>query len=490
MASILHPLRDDDATLGRRVAAGDATAFAALDARHRPVLMRYAGTLLRRGEHDAEDVVQDVLIRAHDALRSGDGPVELRPWLFRLTRNRAIDEVRRARWGEAALDDALAFSSDRREEPEVVLRRKEAVRQLVEDLAALPVRQRAALLARELDGQTPEQVAGELGVTVMAAHKLASRARENLVKARDARDADCPQIRAALLDSHERGVRPSEHGVRHIRGCDACRAYQRDVRRLSAQLHALHPALGLPLVAGVGQLLGGKAAAGAAAAVLLAATGGVVVLRSDVHSPGEPAPFTMLSIRDSQGRPVAKGRPIPQGLTVVSARVRFPPGPDSTHKGPQPRLTLTCPPGMRYAGLAAAPENPDLTTLVNPVRGAIVGISRSVRMRLWRDASPQPYEYTVAMHCRRPDANGSISPDHNAAFRRALGAHGQHLRHICHVRYSAGIARTPGVRSFGNFERGQPVAAGRRTRAGTWTHVITDGRLPITGWMQTAKLCP
>src|SRR5918997_958380 len=90
MPSILQRSRHDDAELARR---------------HRKPLIRYARSLLRRSEHDAEDVVQDVLIRAHAAMRAGDGPEELRPWLYRLTRNRAIDEVRRARWGDEALGD-------------------------------------------------------------------------------------------------------------------------------------------------------------------------------------------------------------------------------------------------------------------------------------------------------------------------------------------------------------------------------------------------
>ena len=65
---------------------------------------------------------------------------------------------------------------------------------------------------------------------------LATRARENLVKARAARDADCLDVRAALLDAHERGVRPSEHVLRHVKGCEACAAYQKDLRRLTKQL--------------------------------------------------------------------------------------------------------------------------------------------------------------------------------------------------------------------------------------------------------------
>src|ERR1044072_3673919 len=112
----------DDAELIRRVAAGASEAFATLDARHRKPLVRYARSLLRRSEHDADDVVQDVLIRAHAALRSGKPPDELRPWLYRHTRNRAIDEGRRARWGDESLDADVA--SDDRDDPEAVVRRK------------------------------------------------------------------------------------------------------------------------------------------------------------------------------------------------------------------------------------------------------------------------------------------------------------------------------------------------------------------------------
>ena len=195
---------------------------------------------------------------------AGDVPDELRPWLYRLTRNRAIDEVRRKRWGDESLDSDHAFTSDAREDPDTVLRRKEAVRRLIEDLADLPVRQREALLARELDDQSPEQVAAQLGVSVMAVHKLTSRARENLIKTRDARDAACPEIRGTLLDAHERGARPSEHGVRHVKGLRRLPRLPARHPVASARLQALNPALGLPLLAGIVKLAGGGGAKTAA----------------------------------------------------------------------------------------------------------------------------------------------------------------------------------------------------------------------------------
>ena len=222
-----------DAELVQRVSSGDDGAFAQLDARHRLALIRYAGGLLR-SRHDAEDVVQDVLIRAHDALRRGQGPDELRPWLYRMTRNRAIDELRRSRWGDGCLADDDLLGDDRREDPASILVRRESLHHLIEDLAGLPRRQREALLARELEGRSPGEVATQLGVSVVAAQKLVARARANLVKTRDARDTDCRLILPMLREAHARGVRPTEHAVRHVGRCDSCRAHQRDIRGLAA----------------------------------------------------------------------------------------------------------------------------------------------------------------------------------------------------------------------------------------------------------------
>ncbi len=106
-------------------------------------------------------------------------------------------------------------------------------------------------------------------------------------------------MRAALLDAHERGVRPSEHALRHVKGCDACAAYQKDLRRLTKQLQALNPVAGLPLLAGLAKLAGGgkTAAVAGAAALVIAATGGVLVLSSDTFEAGRRRAVS------AQGRP-------------------------------------------------------------------------------------------------------------------------------------------------------------------------------------------
>jgi RNA polymerase sigma factor (sigma-70 family) len=471
MPAVLAHRRHDDAELARRVAAGDDAAFPALDRRYRATLVRYAGSLVRRSEHDAEDIVQDVLIALHAALRAGKGPDELRPWLYRLTRNRAIDEVRRKRWGEEALGSDELMAGDSREDPDAVLRRKEAVRRLVEDLADLPVRQREALIAREVDGESPERVAAQLGVSVAAAQKLAMRARENLIKVRDARDADCDGVRAMLLDACERGVRPTEHGLRHLKSCDACRAYRRDTRRLSRQLQALNPSLAWPLFAAVAKFAGsggGKLALGAGAALVIATTGGVLVTAAKEHGAGDPAPFRFKSTNT--------GRPIPKNVAVVTARAQIAAGaPDPG----QPRsLTLACPKGMKYDGLASDTEQrADIQW--NPDPGALPGNSTRVRIVFSDAVLPRAVAVDVGIACRKPASNGSM-----VAGQR-LPKPGERSGRMCaRTEY---LRRTPAGIVRGTAYRGEPLSIQRRSASGVWTQVVLD--TGYRGWIRTSSLC-
>ena len=470
MAALLERSRHDDAELARRVAAGDAAAFATLDGRHRPALVRYAGSLVRRSEHDAEDIVQDVLIALHGALSGGDPPAELRPWLYRVTRNRAIDAVRRKRWGEESLDTEFAAGDDR-QDPETVLSRRESVRALVSDLADLPVRQREALLARELDGASPEQVAAQLGVSVGAAQKLAMRARENLIKTRDARDADCDGVRSLLLDAHERGARPTEHGIRHVKGCTACRAYQRDLRRLSKQLQALNPSFGLPLVAAIVKLAGsggGKIALGAGGALVLAATGGVIVTAAREHREGEAAPFRFNAIDT--------GRPIPKGVALVMVRAQMPAGKPAGAK--RRSVTLTCPKGMKYANPASDTEQrADVRWTVS--EDALHGVSTSVRIDFSNVALPRAYAVDVGIECRKPAANGSMVAD------QRLPRRGERAGRMC-ARFEY-LREEPGRIPIGRATLGEPLSIQRRSASGEWTRVVLDAG--VGGWVRTRTLC-
>ena len=217
----------DDQRLVAAFRRGDDRAFEHIYARHRRPLERHARKILGTPSDQAEDVVQEAMLRASRALRRDERHIELRPWLFRLVRNCALDELARVRTDAVVLEDAdqrgVLRASDATE-PEVASERRSRIRDVLGDLAALPEHQRHALLRRELDGVSHTALALELGTTPSATKALVYRARENLVKHEEARSADCRHIRTSLLEAHDRGRRAPAAAYRHLATCGGCRA--------------------------------------------------------------------------------------------------------------------------------------------------------------------------------------------------------------------------------------------------------------------------
>ena len=150
--------------------------------------------------------MQEAFLRAHRALREDARPLELRPWLHRVVRNLCIDELRRTHPSMELTDADRAGAS---EDVYSTLSRRHELRRLIEDLADLPEQQRAALLMRELDGLSHDEVADALEISPAASRQLVKRARTGLVAAAEARDADCAAIRDVLLTAHDERRRPS-----------------------------------------------------------------------------------------------------------------------------------------------------------------------------------------------------------------------------------------------------------------------------------------
>ena len=98
--------RTSDTQLVAAYRAGDRAAFDAIHARYQPRLERFARKILARSSPAvAEDVVQEAMLRASRALLRDDREIDLKPWLFRLTRNCALDELSRVKGGSVPLDD-------------------------------------------------------------------------------------------------------------------------------------------------------------------------------------------------------------------------------------------------------------------------------------------------------------------------------------------------------------------------------------------------
>ena len=136
-----------DERLVRLAAGGHERAFEAIVERYRRPLTRFAQRFV--GEARAEEVVQTAFLNAWNSLRSGTEVRDLKPWLYRIVNNGAINALQRADYGDAPLIEA----SDFRMGPEAAYEQSEELRLTVENISGLPERQREALLAVAVDGR-------------------------------------------------------------------------------------------------------------------------------------------------------------------------------------------------------------------------------------------------------------------------------------------------------------------------------------------------
>jgi RNA polymerase sigma factor (sigma-70 family) len=280
-------LRSDD-QLVALFRAGYDEAFRAIHDRYRQRLFAYTRQMLPASSPDAEDVLQDVFVRAYAGLRASDRELALRAWLYRVAHNRCIDELRRP---PQPAPDMVEVARIVAGDPIAAAEQRETLRRLIEDVRRLPEQQRSALLMRELSGMSYQELAVALSVSVPAVKSLLVRARVGLAKAAEARETACTAIREELVVAHDRGVRPSGVARRHLRDCPGCSQFRGDVRSLSRQFAALTPALApaavLAKLVGLGS--GASAGSGAATGTSAAAGGGVAAAGGGVALAGGAA---------------------------------------------------------------------------------------------------------------------------------------------------------------------------------------------------------
>jgi RNA polymerase sigma factor (sigma-70 family) len=225
-----------DAQLLSVFRSGREEAFRVLHDRYAKRLHAYTRRMLR-SETDAEDAVQDVFLRAYAAWRADDRDVAVRAWLYRVAHNRCIDLVRRPVPTGQELDDDHPGGHD----PVALVEEREDLRLLLEDLQGLPAQQRSALIIRELEGLSYEELAAALDTTVPSVKSLLVRARTGLAGAAAARAADCADIRREIESNARaaRGGRPRRIVTDHLRVCRACTEYRLALRGSRPQFGAL-----------------------------------------------------------------------------------------------------------------------------------------------------------------------------------------------------------------------------------------------------------
>jgi len=280
-----------DAKLVAMVRSGNPSAFETIVDRYQGRLLGFCRQMLGSTE-DAEDVLQEVFVNAYKAMLRDEREINLRPWLYRIARNRCLNHLRKPTAdAQESMDMVPAVEASSTAER---VHNREEFRQLLVDVKKLPETQRSALLLREMDALSYEEIAAAMETTVPSVKSLLVRARISLAEASQARLLTCNEVHVELSEAAE-GLRKVSGPVRrHVRECEECADFRSQVRSNEKALAALFPvgalvafkgfiasklgfgagSAGTAGATGAGAAAGGAAGAGAVGGVSAAIGGG------------------------------------------------------------------------------------------------------------------------------------------------------------------------------------------------------------------------
>ncbi len=237
-----------DEQLVALVRNGNSGAFDIIVDRYQARLLGFCRQMIGSTE-DAEDVLQEVFVNAYKAMMADNREINLRPWLYRIARNRSLNHLRKPK-ADAQESMDMVPMVDAGSTAEKVHNREE-FRQLLNDVTKLPESQRAALLLREIDALSYEEIAEAMDATVPSVKSLLVRARISLAEASQARMLTCGEVRVELAEAAEGLTKATGPVRRHVRDCEECASFRKQLRSDSKVLAMIMP---------VGPLLALKAA--------------------------------------------------------------------------------------------------------------------------------------------------------------------------------------------------------------------------------------
>jgi RNA polymerase sigma factor (sigma-70 family) len=262
--------RLSDELLARYAARGSERAFTAIYERYYQPLYRYCRSIVR-DDVDAQDALQSTFTGALAALQRDGRNAPLRPWLYRIAHNESISLLRRRK--RDAQHEVVTEASVVGSSAEDQAADRARWRRLVDDLGALPERQRGALLLRELAGLSHEDIALTLGLTVGAAKQAIFEARQGLAEVEEGRAMSCEEVRLRISEGDRRVLRARR--VRsHLRECSRCEAFAVAIPARQTELRAMAPALPPAAAAALlGRVIGSASSHGGASAAAGTAAG-------------------------------------------------------------------------------------------------------------------------------------------------------------------------------------------------------------------------
>ena len=177
----------EEAKLIARAQQGEAEAFCTLAAHHHRSLyllaLKYSGN-----HHDAEDLLQDVMLNAYRAIQQFKGMSSFRTWLARIMVNSFLNQKRKSdplapTKRQEPIDDSFEpafYSSTPGKNSERTVHNGLVMQQILKLLGSVPERQRLMFLMKHQEGMTCEEIADTMGTSVGTVKKTLFRVVDRL----------------------------------------------------------------------------------------------------------------------------------------------------------------------------------------------------------------------------------------------------------------------------------------------------------------------
>lgn len=405
-SGITRVLSDD--RLAQRAVKGDKRAFTAIFDRYHQSLYRYCLAVVGNSQ-DAEDALQNTMIKVLRALPGEERHIKLKPWLYRIAHNESIELLRRRR-ETRQLDPELATAGSGLAEEAAT---RERLRGLISDLDELPERQRGVLVMRELGGLDFAEIGAALGTSPAAARQTLYEARLSLRQMDEGREMSCETVTKALSDGDGRVSRRRDLRA-HLRACASCRRFGKEIESRERDLAALSP---LPALAATGLLQGLLGGHGAGGGGLVGTLGGGAAksLGASAALKGAATVAVVAAIgvgAADRGGLIHAGLPGESGSQATRADKT----PDVSSAGTQPT-------GSDSAAIDARPGP------AGAIGARHLGASRAAKPGAEKAASPGGAEADAEAPAATPTSQGnSVTHPHGKGHEKQLpsaAAHGQ-----------------------------------------------------------------
>ena len=172
----------------RKAKQGDMLAFEELILKHEKIVYNVALRMMNHSE-DARDISQEVFLKAYRSLSNFDERSAFSTWLYRITHNTCIDEMRKRKGKQTySLEEELESEdgamqrqvADESDTPEESLLREEQKSEILQALDTLSEEHKAAIILRDVKGLAYEEIAEILELSLGTVKSRINRARNQL----------------------------------------------------------------------------------------------------------------------------------------------------------------------------------------------------------------------------------------------------------------------------------------------------------------------